>query len=148
MENASTVHVNSRAMLNCSVIPPPKETAKLCFYKTCSIAIFLVGSTSINLCFFLNQTVISVAANEPHPRPHYQTGGIFNLFLLLNKCLFFSSQKQKTTFDMQCNISCPKLASCFKTLKYWKLKFAGSNFRLYLCEHLGFNLPNSQLFLN
>jgi len=55
------------------VIPPPREAVKLCFYKTCGTTIFLVGPTSINLCFFFNQTVIFVAAGEAHPQPHYQT---------------------------------------------------------------------------
>jgi hypothetical protein len=34
---------------------------------------FWVGPTSINLCFFFNQTIIFVAAGEAHPQPHYQT---------------------------------------------------------------------------
>jgi hypothetical protein len=59
---------------SCSVVPPPREAAKCCFYKTCGTAEFLVGPTSINHCFFIKQTVIFVAAGEPHPQPHYQTG--------------------------------------------------------------------------
>ena len=72
-----TIHFNEQcdneAWLHCSVIPPPREAIKLCFYKTCGTTIFLVGPTSINLCFFFNQKVISVAAGEVHPQPHYQT---------------------------------------------------------------------------
>ena len=51
----------------------PREAAKCCFYKTCGTAEFLMGPTSIKLCFFFNQTFIYVAAGEPHLQPHYQT---------------------------------------------------------------------------
>ena len=37
---------------------PPWEVAKCCFYKTCSTTAKLVGPTSINHFFFLNQMVI------------------------------------------------------------------------------------------
>jgi len=42
--------------------------------QICGTAEFLVGPTSRNQFFLLNQTVFGVAAGEPHPQPRYQTG--------------------------------------------------------------------------
>jgi len=76
---------NSGECLHCSVIPPPTRSTKCCFYKTCGTAAKLVGPTSINHYFFLNQTVIFVAAGEPHPQPHCHMSPKLKAYLTRDK---------------------------------------------------------------
>jgi len=68
--------VNSATVESCStvVLPPPREAAKCCFSKPAAQSLILVGPTGIKHFFLLYQTVLCMAAGEPHPQPHYQTG--------------------------------------------------------------------------
>jgi hypothetical protein len=102
-----TIHFNEKcdsgAWLHCSVIPPPQEAVKLCFYKTCGTTIFFVGPTSINLYFFFNQTIISMAAGEPHPQPHYQIASkaCLRVCLRLLFKVFFTQKCIKINFFLK-----------------------------------------------
>ena len=58
-----TVHVNSVTVEPCStvVVPPSREAT-----KPAALSLFLVDPNTIKLLFF-NQTVLYMAAGEPHP---------------------------------------------------------------------------------
>jgi len=53
---------------------PPRRVAKCCFSKPVAQSLILVGPTCTFDFFLHYQTVLCVAAGEPHPQPRYQTG--------------------------------------------------------------------------
>jgi hypothetical protein len=63
--------LNSGAML--LIGKSPREAAKCYFSKPVARQRKLMGSTKKNHFFFCYQTLVYVAAGEPHPQPHYQT---------------------------------------------------------------------------
>jgi hypothetical protein len=63
--------MNSATVEPCSTVtvPPPREAAKCAASTKLAVpSLFLVGPTTIKHFFLLNQTVLCVAAGEPHPR--------------------------------------------------------------------------------
>jgi hypothetical protein len=53
---------------------PHKKQQNDAFTKPAVPSLFLMGPTTIKNFFLLNQTVLCVAAGEPHAQPRYQTG--------------------------------------------------------------------------
>jgi len=49
------------------------EAAKCCFSKTCGFILICSGSYQWKAFFSFYQTILCVAAGEPHPQPHSQT---------------------------------------------------------------------------
>jgi len=54
-------------------LPASGEAVKCCFSKTCGFILICSGSYQGKAIFFLYQTILRVAAGEPHPQPHSQT---------------------------------------------------------------------------
>jgi len=76
VEHDSTIHWTVE-LCSTVVVPPPREAANAASPKLAAPSLFLVGPTTIMHFFLLNQTILCVAAGEPHPQPSYQTGTKF-----------------------------------------------------------------------
>jgi len=61
VEHDYTIHVISPHKASCDFGKPATQSQ------------FMVGPTSKKLCFLQYQTIIFVAAGEPHLQPQYQT---------------------------------------------------------------------------